>query len=676
MNDEVKQPLIVLVVDDDDANRYVVSRHLRQAGFAVKEATTGTDALKLTAEKPDLVILDIKLPDISGYEVCQQLKANPMTASIPILHLSALKTTIQDKVQGLDSGADGYLTHPVEPLELIATIRALLRIRQAEEALGRQEKKYRHIFEAAGVSIWEEDFSAVKAAIDRLQIQEIEDLRHYFDEHPEFVQQAMEMVKIIDVNQTSLQMFEAQDKSELLISLDRIFVEETLEVFVEQLLAIAQQKSFLEVETVVKTLQGKRLNAIFTVTFPSLNTNFDSVLTIVTDITERKRAEEKIQQQAEELAKTNRLKDEFLATLSHELRSPLNAILGWSQLLRSNHYDTTIVERALETIERNAKLQTQLVEDLLDVSRIIRGKIVLNSCPINLGLPVQAAIATMQLAAQAKSIQIRTTIDTNLNLVSGDPDRLQQVVWNLLSNAIKFTPTGGEITIRLDTEGAYNRLQVSDTGKGISAEFLPHIFEYFRQEDSTITRTQGGLGLGLAIVRHLVELHGGTVDAQNLGESQGATFTILLPSLETNSQLSTTSELLESIPDLKSVKLLLVDDEPDGRQFLTLILEQYGALVTAVGSAKEAIESLERANFDVFISDIGMPDKDGYTLLKEIRTRSPERGGCIPAIALTAYAREEDRQQALSVGFQKHLSKPIEPSKLITAIASIILGSQ
>ncbi|HEY9700716.1 MAG TPA: ATP-binding protein [Trichocoleus sp.] len=395
------------------------------------------------------------------------------------------------------------------------------------------------------------------------------------------------------------------------------------------------------------------------------------------DITERKRAEAEREQLlareqiAREQAETaNRIKDEFLAVLSHELRSPLNPILGWARLLQTRSFDAAKTAQALATIERNAKLQSELIEDLLDVSRILQGKLSLNVSSVDLASTVQAAMETVRLAAEAKAIQIQTYLEPNLEPVSGDASRLQQIVWNLLSNAIKFTPAGGRVEIRLHRVDRQAEIKVSDTGRGISPQFLPYVFDYFRQADATTTRKFGGLGLGLAIVRHLVELHGGTIQADSLGEDQGATFTVRLPLL-THSKPNQEQPTLEEAPTLDGVKVLVVDDDIDALEFATFLLEQYGAEVTAATSALTALAAIQQSKPDVLLSDIGMPEIDGYTLMRQVRTLPPEQGGEIPAIALTAYAGEIDHQRAISAGFQKHLPKPIEPADLIAAIAAI-----
>ncbi|WP_414580838.1 PAS domain S-box protein [Scytonema sp. PCC 10023] len=375
----------------------------------------------------------------------------------------------------------------------------------------------------------------------------------------------------------------------------------------------------------------------------------------------------------------NRIKDEFLAVLSHELRSPLNPILGWSKLLLTGKLDATKTTQAIETIERNAKLQAQLIEDLLDVSRILRGKLSFNMDSVNLASTISAAIETVQLAAQAKSIQIQTVLDPNIGQVLGDSARLQQVIWNLLSNAVKFTLAGGRVEIRLQRVSSLAQITVSDTGKGIDPDFLPHVFEYFRQEDGATTRKFGGLGLGLAIVRHLVELHGGTVRAESAGVGQGATFTVSLPLLNPEKSIKnedkSSSTTLGKLP-LTALKILVVDDEVDTRELIAFILEQAGGSVITAVSAMEALQVIAQTKFDVLVSDIGMPDMDGYMLMRQIRVMQSERNSQIRAIALTAYAGEIDQQQALAAGFQLHIPKPIDPEVLIEAIAQMSTHSK
>ncbi|KAF3887395.1 MULTISPECIES: PAS domain S-box protein [Nostocales] len=368
----------------------------------------------------------------------------------------------------------------------------------------------------------------------------------------------------------------------------------------------------------------------------------------------------------------NRVKDEFLAVLSHELRSPLNPILGWTKMLRSHRLDATRTEQALETIERNAKLQAQLIEDLLDVSRILQGKMALNVAPVNLAATIEAAKETVRLAAEAKNIHIQTTLKPILGTVSGDRNRLQQVFWNLLSNAVKFTPSGGRVEVHLEQVGMYAQIQVKDTGIGITPEFLPYVFEYFRQENSTITRQFGGLGLGLAIVRHFTELHGGTVWATSPGENLGATFAVRLPLNAIEQELSSDENPSGSTAHLTGIEILVVDDDADMRELAKFILTQSGARVTTVASAVEALNFLNRFVPDLLLCDIGMPKMDGYSLIQHIRKLSPQQGGTIRAIALTAYAGEINQQKAVAAGFNMHLSKPFEPENLVEKIVQLL----
>jgi PAS domain S-box-containing protein len=388
--------------------------------------------------------------------------------------------------------------------------------------------------------------------------------------------------------------------------------------------------------------------------------------------TEREQLLAREQATRAEADRANRIKDEFLAVLSHELRSPLNPILGWSKLLQSGRLDETKTAQAVATIERNAKLQSQLIEDLLDVSRILQGKLSLTVAPVNLAPIIRAAMETVQLAAEAKSIQVEASFAPAVGLVSGDATRLQQVFWNLLSNAVKFTPAGGRVEVKLAEVNHQAEITVSDNGKGIPADFLPYVFEYFRQEDGATTRKFGGLGLGLAIVRQLVELHGGTILAESLGEGQGATFIVQIPLMTTSSKASQDERSPESSLDLNGIKILVVDDETDTRELIAFLLEQQGAQVTTATSAHEALLVWAQARPDVLLSDIGMPDMDGYMLIQQVRQLSLEQGGQVPAIALTAYAGEMNQQQALAAGFQRHLSKPIEPERLIQVISSLI----
>jgi len=420
---------------------------------------------------------------------------------------------------------------------------------------------------------------------------------------------------------------------------------------------------------------------------------------IMQDITKRKQTEEERQQLLirEQTARAvaeaaNRSKDEFLALLSHELRTPLTAILGWSGILHAGKLDEARAALAIETIERNANLQMQLIEDLLDVSRIIRGELSLNCRFIDLLEVIEMAIKVVQPMANAKKIEIESVLDSSAGTIWGDSERLQQVVWNLLSNAIKFSPEGGRVEVRLlvvsgsvGTKDKYTQIQVSDTGKGISADFLPYIFERFRQADKKSTRAYKGLGLGLAIARHLVELHGGIIEAESPGIGQGATFTVKLPQKAAPLQADLTTNPGQGQPIrnerdavplerplwLNGLRVLVVDDDADTREWVSVVLQECGAQVLSAGSVDEGIEVLEQSKPDVLVSDIGMPGEDGYALIRRVRELELDTGERIPAVALTAYASVEDYKEALSAGFQLHVAKPVRTAELVAVVASL-----
>jgi PAS domain S-box-containing protein len=378
--------------------------------------------------------------------------------------------------------------------------------------------------------------------------------------------------------------------------------------------------------------------------------------------------------------RANQLKDEFLATLSHELRTPLTLIVGWSHMLGNSKLNSVASSRAIEVIRRNALMQVQMVDDLLDVSRIITGKLRLTVQPVDLGTIIIAAVDGLRPAAEAKEIRLQLQLDSPAGQVSGDPDRLQQVAWNLISNAIKFTPKGGRVLVRLERVESHVEVTVSDTGLGIAPGFLPHVFDRFRQANATTTRAIGGLGLGLSIVRQLVELHGGTVRVDSEGEGLGSTFTVTLPLMAVRSTVSDTQSAqqpefkppeFECPPELNGLRVLVVDDEADTCEFLQFILESCGAQVKTASSAAAALEAVAEEVFDVLIIDIGMPDEDGYSLIAKVRALAKERGGKVRAAALTAYAGEEDRIRVLQSGFQIHVPKPISPSELVAVVATL-----
>ena len=405
------------------------------------------------------------------------------------------------------------------------------------------------------------------------------------------------------------------------------------------------------------------------------------------DINERKQAEDnraellQIEQTARfEAERTAMLKDEFLAIVSHEMRTPLTAILGWVQLLRNGSLPPATVPQALETIERNARAQAKLIDDLLDMSRVLSGRLRLDVHPVSPSETVEAAIAAAEPSAAAKNIHLTSRLDSKGGMVSGDPGRLQQIVLNLLSNAIKFTPSGGQVTVCVSHFANEVEISVSDTGEGIKPEFLPHVFDRFRQQDASTIRKHPGLGLGLSTAKQLVELHGGSVRAESQGPDKGATFVVSLPLMAEGKEKPAgkpaarleTDSIGEALPSLLRTKILVVDDDSDAREVLRSILAQNGASVRTAGSASEAVKEFEMRRPDVLVSDIGMPGEDGYALIRSIRILDQKAGGLTPAIALTAFTRSDDRRRAIGAGFQIHLSKPIEAAELVTVVASLV----
>ena len=726
-------------------------------------------------------------------------------------------------------------------------------------ALRESEQRHRQLFHGAGVSIWEEDFTEVRAALERLRQQGVTDIRAWCAAQPQAVQHLAGLVRIIDVNDATLRMFGAKERAELLASLHHIFVPETLATFAGELAAIWADQRYFEAETVLRALTGERIDVLLTLTLPLAEAPHRALVTL-TDIRARKVAERRVklladmahvfeqvgtdtqstldtlarrisetlghrdatglilrgepgealhvtalyhpdpealrlllatldnapwqpgsltervaltgqavlvphapppkvaalespssplgiylarygvasvlvvplkaqghtlgvitvtrgpqappytvedQNYLQDLAdraalvisnarllseaqaarlraeEASRLKDEFLATLAHELRTPLTSMLGWVQMLRGGILSPEKQQKAFEIIERNTRAQSQLVEDILDVSRIITGKLRLEVRPVELAGVVEAAVESVRPAADARNVALHVLIDSAVGPVQGDPTRLQQIIWNLLSNAVKFTPKGGRVRASVEKKESVAIVQVTDSGQGISPDFLPHVFERFRQADSSTTRTYSGLGLGLAIVKHLVELHGGSVEAFSEGLGRGSTFTVKLPFLAALGPAPQAprptapaaepheSASLQPPPALAGMHVLVVDDEEDAREMLRILLSNCGLRVSVASSAREGLEVLRRERPEVLVSDIGMPGEDGYSFLQKLRAQPAEEGGRTPAVALTAYSRAEDRTRALRSGFNMHLPKPVELSELLLVLASV-----
>jgi PAS domain S-box-containing protein len=640
---ERAQPLI-LVVDDNAAGLYATVRMLKSAGFDTIEATTGQQALEFAERDPDAIVLDINLPDIDGYEVCRILRRRPMTARTPIIHLSATFVEDQDKVHGLDVGADGYLTHPVEATVLNATVRAFVRARQAEEGMRRSEETFRAVFERAlnGIALVGED------------------------------------LRLIRVNPAAARLLGGKpDELEGRPSLDFVAPGHQAEAqaFWER---CRLQGEGVAVAPMV-TVTGKPLEVEWNV---SRHVDPGVWLAVLNDITakvalerERERllaAERAARAEAE---RSSRIKDQFLAVVSHELRSPLQAILGGAQVLRLKSRDGAVADaRPLEIIERNARRQASLIADLLDVARINSGKLRLTPEPLDLVDAVGEAVEAVRRAATAKSLAVDVALPAEPVPIRADPARLEQILQNILGNAVKFTPPGGRVDVQVTTASGMAEVKVVDTGQGINPDFLPHLFETFRQEQAGNARSFGGLGLGLAIVKRLVQLHGGTVTATSEGEHRGATFIIRLPlagaASELRSPASTKAAPVLPADALQGLTVLVVDDDPDARLIVSRILRDYRVQVIEATSGAEARAALDRATPDVLLSDISMPTEDGYAMMRRIRAAGFD-ADVLPAIALTAFARPEDESSILQSGFQLHLAKPVDVEALVNAIASV-----
>jgi len=624
---------LVLNVDDYESGRYARGKVLQQAGFRVVDAATAEDALRLIAnELPAVALVDVQLPDMNGSELCRRIKANPATASVLVVHTSAAFRRGEDRARGLDQGADAYLVDPVEPEVLVATVRALLRTRRAEDAVRLAEREWRLTFEA---------ITDGTCFVDRTGV-----------------------ITRCNARFGALVGGEGQ--------LTGRPVQSVFGALLGDLPTNPTWSREIEI--------GSRWLRVAATPVPGEVTGTAGSVWIVTDITEHKRVEEMtarllaVEQQARAQAEAaNRTKDEFLAVLSHELRTPLTSMLGWLRMLRTGRLDPAGVDRAYDVLERSTRLQAQIVEDLLDVSRIISGKMVLALSPVTLPTVIEAALESQRSAATAKRLSITTEIDPAARLVA-DAGRLQQVFMNLISNAVKFTPTGGRITIRAVAVGRSVEISVTDTGRGITADILPFVFEPFRQAEGAHSRQHTGLGLGLAIVRHLIELHGGTVSVASDGPDLGSTFTVTLPAdIEAAATPSDTGELRDlRSADLRGLRVLVVEDEGDTREVLDMLLRESGADVEAVPDAEAAMHAMQSRPPDVLISDIGMPEMDGYDLIRQVRRLAPDAGGRVPAIALTAFAHGSDHREALRAGYDRHLAKPVDAVTLTRTVRDVL----
>ncbi|MEJ0085008.1 MAG: response regulator [Pseudomonadota bacterium] len=619
----------IVVVDDNPASLYSTSRILRSAGFEVVEASTGADALAAAEHDTDLIVLDINLPDIDGLEVCRRLRARSNTAYLPIVHLTATFIGSDDYMQGLSAGGDSYLTHPVDPPVLIATVRALLYARQADVTRRSADVRFRAVFELAssGIALFDADLV-------------------YLDVNPEFCRIA------------------GRDRSDIVGKSCGHLTAPGHEELCKQLHESLANGGRWEGPMPIVRPDGAVVEVEWRI---AADNSHGARIGIATNITERERLLASERAARTEAERSNRLKDEFLATLSHELRNPLNAMLGWASVLKRKNVTPAMLTQGLDAIERNSRVQSHLIEDLLDFAGIRFGKMRVDLDAIQPALSVQAALEVVGTQAQHKGVQIQLRVADPEAFVFADDSRLQQIVWNLLSNAIKFTPAGGSIEVHARVIGEQYEIAVSDTGRGISPEFLPQIFERFSQQESGTGKSFAGLGIGLTIVKHLVDIQQGTIDVLSEGVGKGATFRVRLPLTDRRPSEITADRSTR----LKRVKALVVEDDSDARALIARILGDVGALVSEASDAEAAMLHVRSNVPDILISDIGMARLDGYQMLRNLRAAGFDALR-LPAIALTAFSRLQDRDDALAAGFQAHLAKPVRAEALVSAVANLI----
>jgi signal transduction histidine kinase len=613
----------------------------------VEAVANGRQALAAArARRPDLIVTDVMMPELDGFGLLRELRADVSLQSIPVIMLSA-RAGEEARLEGLAASADDYLIKPFTARDLIARVDAQLVKARARDLEQRHAARMASLFSNAPVAI------ALLRGPD-----------HVFEL----------------ANQLYRDLVGGRDVVGLPI---REALPELKDQGIYDLLDAVRSSGepFVGRSLPVELLRGPGLEpqeCAFDFVYQPIfdgDGRVDTIVVIAYDVTSLASAKR-------EAEAANRLKDEFLATLSHELRTPLNAVLGYTQMVRGGVIPQERLASVLATIERNAKLQEQLISDVLDVSRIITGKLRLDVGPVNLSRVINEALETVSPAASAKGVRVQSTIDQPGVPVAGDAQRLQQVVWNLLSNAIKFTPRGGRVQVLLQRVHSQVEISVSDTGEGIAPEFVPYLFERFRQADSAFTRALGGLGLGLAICRHLVEAHGGRIDVTSPGKDRGTTVRVELPLMIVHDDTRETERVhpaVDALPtpvaldlaDLGGRRVLLVDDDADALQMARDVLSFAGATVVTATSADEALEAIDREPFDAAVLDIGLPGTDGYELMRRIRARPRERQGGLPAAALTAYARTADRTRSLQTGFQLHLAKPVQPNELAAAVHSL-----
>lgn len=634
----------VLVVDDNPVTCYATSRSLRAAGFRTIEADTGQSALDLSLGDISAVVLDVHLPDIGGFEVCREIREREATRSLPIVHLSAAFIADTDKVAGLDAGADAYLTHPAEPAMLVATIQALVRARLAEQRVHQSEAKFRSIYEQAQ--------SGIALIDDRGQF--------------------------VDANPAMLEMM-GRSAKEVLGRAVAEFSAPGHEAHIQYIITERSAQSLWREEVVFLDADGKLLHLEW-----SMAASVGSELRVaaVSNVSNRIALEQerKLLLEREQAARAaaerySRSKDDFVAVLSHELRNPLSAIMmNVHQLLRRSPPEE--FAKSLDAIKRNASTQARIISDILDVSRINSGKLALEREWIEPGTLISSSLDSLKAFMEAKHLTLSLDIPNNSIKAFLDPARFQQIFWNILNNAIKFSNEGGTLEVSLSTRDSQLLLTVRDHGKGIEPLFLDRIFEKFTQVATPGSRSAGGLGLGLSIVKHLVDLHAGEISITSAGLGLGTSVSITLPQGLVGDEPSPGNDagiMSGGAEDLQGMRILVVEDDREAADLLVLILQERGATVSMAGDYEAGVAALQAQGIDMLVSDIGLPGKDGYDLIRYVRASQDAYAG-VPAIALTAFGRETDRQLAMDAGFNFHLAKPLQPQKLLDAIKALSAG--
>lgn len=655
----------ILLVDDQPSNLLALEAILEPLGHRLVRATSGEEALRHVLHNDvALILLDVQMPGMDGFETAAILKSRPRSRHIPIIFITALSRDAANIFKGYEAGAVDYMLKPLNPDILRSKVAVFVELYLRGEEIKRQATLLRQREQEALQRRSEERFRALTDAI------------------PSCVWALRKDGTLYYANQIWRRYVGSEPSPELDLWAN-VHPEDQEQVRDAWATSMLSQLPF-EMQYRWRSAQDGEFHWMLGRAVPELDEQgrLSGWIASAADITDQKQAEEMLarvsqqEQAARQTAETaNRMKDEFLATVSHELRTPLTSILGWASILKTGQSQLDKIQHAAEIIERNAAAQRRLIDDLLDMSRVMSGKLKLNISPVDPRQVVSAAIDSVRTAAQQKQIEIHVEADNILPIIEADPDRLLQVIWNLVANAVKFSPTGSRVDVTLHREEHCIALCVSDNGPGISAEAINHVFDRFWQADATSTRTAGGLGLGLAIVRQLVELHGGRVSATSAGAGHGATFRVELPCSALASAHEPRPEHHRAPPaarpSLHDLSVLLVEDDPDGREAISMMLEEFGARVLAVGSAAEAYSVLQRERPDVLVSDIGLPQEDGYSFLRRVRQLAPRDGGSVPAAALSAYASTGDTQRAMEAGFQAHIAKPVEPDRLASVIVKL-----